>query len=110
MRENAGTNYKCNIYKAQHHGWDNFSDSTNVGYMKKWMSTVFPEIVISEDGITHDTLLQSENAPMPDWCENNGIPFYRTNQNGFIHVRVNHDSWETTTPVIRWTKSENPIT
>lgn len=109
MRENAGKNYKCNVYKAQHHGWDNISSNSDILNMKKWLSTVFPDIVISEDGIAHDTLLHN-NAPMPDWCEENGIPFYRTNQNGWIYVVISKESFEIKTPVIRWTKDENPQT
>ena len=109
MGENAGNNYKCNVYKAQHHGWDNISSNSDILNMKKWLSTVFPDIVISEDGIAHDTLLHND-APMPDWCEENGIPFYRTNQNGWIHVAISKESFEIKTPVIRWTKDENPQT
>ena len=107
MRENYGKNYKCNIYKCQHHGWDNVTDAETVLSIRRWVSTVFPEIVITEDGTSHDEILQRASSPMPDICEENGIPFYRTNQNGFISVRVNPDSYEITSPVIRWTKGEN---
>ena len=107
MGLNAGKNYKCNVYKAQHHGWDNITADADILEMKKWLSTVFPQVAISEDGISHDTLLQGNAAPMPDWCEDNGVPFYRTNQNGAIYVKVSPNNFEIMTPTIRWTKSEN---
>lgn len=107
MQNNAGKNYKANIMKAQHHGWDNLPSSQFID-MYKWMSTVFPEIVISEDGIAHDTLLHDGMSPMPVWCEDSGVPFYRTNQNGAINIRIDKNTYEIMSFVIRYTNDEYP--
>ena len=95
----AGNLYKANIYKADHHGWLNQS-SIPTGYLEN----VSPDVVIAEDGQTHDDLLVGDKAPLIKWCEANGVPYYRKYQNNEIVMAIDKQSYSFLTKVKRYFK------
>ena len=84
----GGTLYKSNIYKADHHGWLN---QTTIP--ADYINNVSPDVIISEDGQTHDDLLQRDTAPLIRWAEKNGVPYYRKYQNNEIITAVSKENW-----------------
>lgn len=93
----SGTLYKANIYKADHHGWLN-QPNMAAGYIEN----VSPDVVIAEDGQTHDDLLVGPNAPLIRWCEANGVPYYRKYQNNEIVMALDEQAYEFVTKVSRY--------
>lgn len=93
----AKTLYKSNIYKADHHGWLNQANIP-AGYIEN----VSPDVVIAEDGQTHDDLLVGNGAPLIRWCEDNGVPYYRKYQNNEIVVALDKQAYEFMTKVSRY--------
>lgn len=84
----GGKLYKSIIYKADHHGWLN---STTMP--ADYINNVSPDVVIAMDGQTHDDLLQTDKAPLIQWCEKNGVPYYRKYQNNEIITAISKNSW-----------------
>lgn len=82
----------CNIWQAEHHGWDNGVNNLKTAFIDK----VSPEVVVANDGAAHDIYFEQDGSPMVTWCLNNAVPFYRCykQQTGYVSVEVTPDSWQ----------------
>lgn len=82
----TGTMFKSNILKSMHHGWENQVMNTD------FINEVYPDIVVTEDSSEHDELIYRETSPIQSWCEQNGIPHYRTRTNKAMDFIVKKDT------------------
>lgn len=106
QRLNTGKMLKSNIYKSHHHGWDGTSAPEDVMGMKRYMSEIMPEIIISLDGGTHDELYLLDTSPLIPWCEANAIPHYRAHENSPIQIELTKESFKILTSAKRYTREE----
>ena len=83
---------RCNVWQAEHHGWDNGVNNLKTAFIDK----VSPEVVIANDGAAHDTYFEQDGSPMVTWCLNNAVPFYRCykQQTGYVSIEMTPDSWQ----------------
>lgn len=85
----AGKLLKCDILKAMHHGWD----GQEAWLSSAFMNNVYPEVLITEDGIVHEDRILTPGAAQQSWCERYNVPNYRTNSNGPVSVRVSRSGY-----------------
>lgn len=100
----AGKLYKANVYKAEHHGWANWTEIPN-----NYIDYASPDVIFSCDGLSHDELLLTDKAPLVAWAEEFCVPYYRTHQNGNINVLMSKESWKIATKAKRYVRSHNPV-
>ena len=102
--------YRATILKAMHHGYD----GQEAWLDPYFMSSVYPHILISEDGRNHDDLIMTPGAAQQSWCERYNVPNYRTSLLGVISVTVTDEGYRIDQPVTafirngkNWTFDDN---
>lgn len=96
---------KCNIWNAEHHGWDNGVDNLITGFIDK----ISPDVVVADDGKIHDDYYETPDSPMVTWCMNNCVPFYRCypQQTGVVQFDVKDGSYQIALPTQRYRRTSN---
>ena len=95
---------KCNVWNAEHHGWDNGANNLKTNFIDR----ISPDVVVANDGAQHDTLYEQTSSPMVTWCLNNCVPFYRCypQATGIVAMMID-GGWQMMDSVQRYRRSSN---
>lgn len=108
QRKVAGTLLKTTLLKSMHHGYDGGANDL----IPKFISNLFPEIVISINSAEHaptsslESNINNAESPMQTWCEANGVPHYCTFNNGNINMLFGKNGLRFTVPTVAYIRNE----